>query len=344
PPNKNMVISRGVLQLSPRRAMRGQHRPVDHFFRSLAEDQGHKAIGVILSGTATDGTLGLEEIKAEGGITFAQDQTAKHDSMPRSAIAAGCVDFVLPPPEIAKEIARISRHPYVAPSPQAKAEEAAADPNLGRVLELLRHATEVDFSHYKRNTLFRRITRRMVLHKMEGLKDYARYLQSNPAEVEALYQDILISVTSFFRDPEGFDMLRLKVFPRLAQERSRHDPVRIWVLGCSTGEEAYSHAINLVEFAERLGRPVPAQIFATDLNGAGIEKARAGSYSKNIVQDVSPERLRRFFVDVDGGYRISKPIRDMCVFAKHNVLTAPPFSHIDVISCRNLLIYLEPVL
>src|SRR6516164_3685613 len=353
PPGTNMVISRGVLQLSPRTETRGQHRPIDPFFRSLAEDQGHKAIGVILSGTATDGTLGLETIKAEGGITFAQDDTAQHDSMPRSAVAAGCVDFVLPPDEIAKEIARIGRHPNVAPSPLPLSAEgrgvggegdSAREPNLGPVLELLRNAKEVDFTHYKHNTLYRRITRRMVLHKMEGLKDYLRLLQSNPAEVEALYQGLLISVTNFFRNPETFAVLKTKVFPKLTQDRSRHEPVRIWVLGCSTGEEAYSIAISFAEFVKASGRLIPVQVFATDLNGAAIEKARAGLYSKNILHDVSPERLRRFFVEVDGNYHITKPIRDMCVFAQHNVLTDPPFSRIDLLSCRNLLIYLEPVL
>src|SRR6516164_1542591 len=344
PPGTNMVISQGVLQLSPRTETRGQHRPIDPFFRSLAEDQGHKAIGVILSGTATDGTLGLEAIKAEGGITFAQDDTAQHDSMPRSAVAAGCVDFVLSPDEIAKEIARISRHPDVAPPAEVKPKDPASEPNLGPVLELLRNAKEVDFTHYKHNTLYRRITRRMVLHKMEGLKDYLRFLQSSPAEVEALYQGLLISVTNFFRNPETFAVLKTKVFPKLTQDRSRHEPVRIWVLGCSTGEEAYSIAISFAEFVEASGRLIPVQVFATVFNGAAIEKARAGLYSKNILHDVSPERLHRFFVEVDGNYHITKPIRDMCVFAQHNVLTDPPFGRIDLLSCRNLLIYLEPVL
>jgi len=343
PPGMNMAISQGTLRLSPREETPGQHRVVDHFLHSLAEDQGHKAIGVILSGSATDGTLGLEAIKAEGGITFAQDDTAQHKSMPRSASAAGCVDFVLPPDEIAREIVRISRHPYVAPGAEA-AVEGAREPKLNEVLDQLRFATGVDFSNYKRNTLYRRVTRRVVLHKMEGLGDYVRFLQSNPAEVEALYQDVLISVTSFFRNPEAFEMLKGKVFPRLTQERSRHEAMRIWVLGCSTGEEAYSIAIAFAEFAEASGRQIPLQLFATDLNGVGIEKARAGIYSKTVTQEVSPERLRRFFVEMDGNYRITKSIRDTCVFARHNVLSEPPFSRIDLISCRNMLIYLEPSL
>ena len=341
PPDRNMIISGGTLQLRPRESS-GRHRSIDYFFRSLAEDQGHKAIGVVLSGTATDGTLGLEEIKAAGGITFAQNETAQHDSMPRSAIAAGCVDFVLPPDEISREIARIARHPYVAPV--VHTEDPAGDANVKKIVELLREASEVDFSHYKANTLYRRITRRMALQKMEGLKDYARFLQTNPDEVEALHRDILVNVTSFFRNAEVFELLKAKIFPQLFKDRSRHDPVRAWVLGCSSGEEAYSIAMTFVEFTESTGSHVPVQVFATDLNGTAIEKARAGVYSKSITNDVSPERLRRFFVEVDGNYRIAKPIRDMCVFAKHNVLSDPPFSRLDLISCRNLLIYLEPSL
>ncbi|MGH7859882.1 MAG: CheR family methyltransferase, partial [Candidatus Binatia bacterium] len=297
---------------------------------------------VILSGTATDGTLGLKEIKAEGGITFAQDDTAQYDSMPRSAVAAGCVDFVLPPDEIAREIARIARHPYVFPATEPA--EPVGEPGLKTILQLLRRATGVDFSQYKASTLHRRITRRMVLHRMEGLKEYTRFLRETPREVEALYQDILINVTSFFRDPETFEALKAKVLPKLLMQRSRDEPLRIWVLGCSTGEEAYSIAMTFAELAEARGGSFPVQIFATDLSGPAIEKARAGVYSKNITHDVSPERLRRFFVEADGGYRVNKPIRDMCVFARHNVLVDPPFSRIDLVSCRNLLIYLESAL
>ena len=344
PPNRNMVISRGSLQLLPRKGARGQHRPIDFFLCSLAKDQRDRAVGVILSGTATDGTVGLEEIKAEGGITFAQDDTAQQSSMPRSAVASGCVDFVFPPGEIAREIGRIARHPYVAPSSPARRKASAGTPNLGPILEIVRKAMGVDFSLYKASTLYRRITRRMVLHKMEGLQDYARFLRKNPGEVEALYQDTLINVTSFFRNPETFEALKDGVLPKLFQNRTRQEPLRVWVLGCSTGEEAYSMAIILTELAEARGSQLPVQVFATDLNGAGIDKARAGVYSKNIAHDVSPERLRRFFAEVDGSYRISKKIRDMCVFARHNALTDSPFSQIDFISCRNLLIYLETAL
>ncbi|HEY2397124.1 MAG TPA: CheR family methyltransferase [Rudaea sp.] len=340
PPGKNMVIGDGRLQLSPRTETRGQHRSIDLFFRSLAEQQAHRAIGVILSGSSSDGTLGLEEIKAAGGITFAQDDTAEHTRMPRSAIAAGCIDFVLAPADIAVELGRIGRHPYITPDPDEL--PIARDARLfGRILEILREATSVDFSNYKRNTLERRITRRMLLRRLDGLEDYLRCLQETPNEVEALYQDVLISVTSFFRDPEAYEIIKNTVFPRLIEKKSRHDQVRVWALGCSTGEEAYSIAMAYTEYAETSGRRVPLQIFATDLNGAGIQKARTGVYPKGIAQDLSPERLRRFFVEVDGSYRIAKPIRDMCVFAQQNVLADPPFSRMDLIACRNMLIYLD---
>jgi two-component system CheB/CheR fusion protein len=341
PPDRNMVISRGVLNLLPREEARGRYRPIDFFFRSLAEEQGQRAIGVILSGTATDGTLGLEAIKTEGGITFAQDNTAQQSSMPQSAVASGCVDFVLPPDEIAREIGRIARHPYVAPD---RRKAPAGEPDLGQILEILRKVKGVDFSLYKANTLYRRITRRMVLHQMQELQDYARFLRKNAGEVESLYQDTLIRVTRFFRNPEAFEALKAKVLPKLLKNRSGQEPLRVWVPGCSTGEEAYSIAIAFAELAAARGSQLPVQVYATDLNEECIDKARKGVYSQNITHDVSPERLRRFFAEVDGSYRISKPIRDMCVFARHNVLTDPPFSQIDLISCRNLLIYLEPAL
>lgn len=349
PPGQDVTISDGVLRLSQRNAARSVPRPVDTFFRSLAQDAHQRAIGVVLSGTGEDGTLGLQEIKAEGGITFAQDETAQYEGMPRSAVASGCVDFVLPPEQIAQELARIARHPYVHPyaeEAEAAAEKAAPDEEAarGRILRTLRNATGVDFRNYKATTLNRRIKRRTVLHKLEGFSDYARFLQKNPDEAQALFQDILIDVTSFFRNPEAFEAIRRKVLPKLFKQRPREEPLRVWVLGCSTGEEAYSLAMLFAEAEDVGGRRQPVQVFASDLNESGIEKARAGVYSKSIVQDVSPDRLRRFFTEMDGSFRINKSIRDMCVFARQNVLSDPPFSRIDLISCRNLLIYLEPVL
>jgi two-component system, chemotaxis family, CheB/CheR fusion protein len=341
PPDRSIIIVRGVLKLLPRED-RGAHHPIDQFFRSLATEQRHRAIGVVLSGTATDGTIGLKEIKAEGGITFAQDITAQHEGMPHSAIASGYVDFVLPPDGIAREIVRIGHHPYVVP--EAKDGETDNKPDLEQIVQLLHHGTGVDFTGYKFNTLHRRVIRRMVFQKLDSVAEYVHYLRQTPAEIEALCADILIGVTSFFRDKESFEALKTQVFPRLIKGRSKHDPVRLWTLGCSTGQEAYSLAIAFTEAAEAAGSSVSIQLFASDLNAAGIDKARAGIYPKDIEQDVSAERLRRFFTEVDGNYRIAKSIRDACVFSRHNVLADPPFSRIDLISCRNLLIYLEPVL
>src|SRR6266403_641930 len=351
PPNTSMAIAEGTLRLQPREEGRAGRHPIDYFLRTLAEDQSHRAIGVILSGTDTDGTLGLEAIKAEGGITFAQDaKSAKYDGMPRSATASGHVDFVLTPEGIAKELGRISRHPFLKPiagTPAEDEEPAAGHNGFRKVLALLQKSKGVDFTDYKANTLHRRITRRMVLNKLESVEAYAKFMRQNAAEVEALYQDILINVTSFFRNPESFAVLKERVFPQIVEHHEHHtsdEPIRIWTLGCSTGEEAYSIAMSFAEFAADHTEHLPVQIFATDLSDPGIEKARAGLYSRDIAQDVSPERLRRFFTEADGGYRISKPLRDMVVFAQQNVIADPPFSRLDLISCRNLLIYLEPVL
>jgi two-component system, chemotaxis family, CheB/CheR fusion protein len=341
PPGQDMIISFGRLRLSPRET-HGQHRPIDLFFPSLAEDRKHLAIAVVLSGTGSDGTLGLQAIKAEGGITFAQDASAQHSSMPRSAIASGVVDFVLPAVEIGREIARIACSSLLAPS--RGSEEATTDTNLSGIVKMLHQATGVDFSGYKATTIQRRVARRMVLHKVENFADYATYLRQNPDEVQALYRDILIHVTRFFRDPDSYEALKAQVFPELVKNKSGERPVRIWSLGCSTGEEAYSLAISFAEFAESIGVRTPAQIFATDLSEVSIQKARAGSYPRYIAQDMSTERLRRFFYAVDGNFRISKSIREICIFSKHNVLTDPPFARMDLISCRNLLIYLQSAL
>jgi two-component system CheB/CheR fusion protein len=260
--------------------------------------------------------------------------------MPRNAIATGAVDFVLAPEEIARELVAISRHPLA----QAREQESLDEQVLTRVLDVLREVKGVDFSNYKRGTLQRRIARRVILHKLDGLESYVRLLQADATEVDSLYRDVLISVTSFFRNPDAYEALKQEVFPRLTEGRGRMDPVRIWALGCATGEEAYSLAMLFSEYCEESSRRVPLQVFATDLNAAGIEKARTGMYAKGIAQDVSPERLRRYFVEVDGHYRIAKSIRDMCVFARQDVLADPPFSRLDLIACRNMLIYLQPTL
>jgi two-component system CheB/CheR fusion protein len=339
PPGSDMELLDGTLRLLPRRESKAPHRPIDHFLRSLAENDTHRAIGVILSGMGSDGSLGIEEIKAAGGLTFAQDNSAQQPSMPRSAIATGHVDMVLSPAEIARELSRLGKHPLMTrPAPPLTPPD---EQFFEQIIAALREVVGVDFGQYKRNTLHRRILRRMLLHKYDDLKQYADHVRTNPREAEMLYQDVLISVTSFFRDPDAYEQLKSEVFPALADDRSRHEPVRVWAIGCSTGEEAYSIAIAYSEFAEASGQRVPIQIFATDLNAAAIEKARAGTYPKGIDQDVSAERLRRFFIDVDGSYRISKTIRDMCIFARQDVLADPPFSRMDLITCRNVMIYLD---
>ncbi|HEX3046747.1 MAG TPA: chemotaxis protein CheB [Bacillota bacterium] len=347
PPNTNLVIYHGVLHLMPRENLPRENLPIDYFMHSLAEDQGNKAIGVILSGTASDGALGLKAIKAGGGITFAQSpETAEYDGMPRHAIAAGDVDFVLPPPEIAKELALIGRHPYLLPVIAPKDDNLffPDQDNLNRIFSLLRSVTGADFSYYKPTTLKRRIMRRMVLHNIAGVAGYVKYLQHNPVEIKALSQDILIGVTSFFREPDSFEQLKAVAFPNLIKNKPDNIPLRIWAPGCSTGEEAYSLAIVLLEFLEEQGIKRSIQIFATDLNGAVIEKARSGIYPESIKQDVTPERLRRFFNKVSGSYQISKAVRDLCIFAEQNVIKDPPFSRLDLISCRNVLIYFGPVI
>src|SRR5579864_4882872 len=345
PPNTTMGILNGHLHLTARMEPGSRHMPIDYFLRSLAEDQGSGAIGVILSGAATDGTLGLKAIKAEGGITFAQDEkTAKYGGMPHSAIAAGCVDFVLSPEKIARELARIGRHPYLRVVAEPVPLPPEDDSDLRTLFLLLRNATGVDFRYYKYSTLKRRIARRMVLHKIAGLSQYLRYLRENPDELGALYEDILIHVTAFFREPETFRQLKETILPKLLRGRPPQEPVRVWIPGCSTGEEVYSIAIVLLEYLGERASSVPLQIFGTDISEAAIERARAGAYSESSVAEVSPNRLRRFFVKMNGGYRITKSLREMCIFARQDLAKDPPFSRMDLISCRNVLIYMGPVL
>jgi len=342
PPNSDMTIADGVLHLAEREPGRRQHMPIDTFFKSLAGDQLSKAVGVILSGTANDGTLGLASIRDVAGVTFAQDSdSAKYDGMPSSAIAAGVVDYVIPPERIAEELTRVHRRSEEEPSKDAF---DGKDGVMKDIFRLLKGFSKVDFVDYKVATIRRRILRRMNINRILALRDYVKLLHRNPQEVEALYRDVLINVTSFFRNPEVFETLHQLVYPKLMAERSPQDPVRVWVPGCSTGEETYSHAISLMEALSELRIEVPIQIFGTDLSDNAIQRARAGIYKENIANEVSKVRLRRFFHKVPGGYQISKAIRDMCVFARQNVFSDPPFSRMDLISCRNVLIYLGPVL
>ena len=351
PPNRNISLAQGVLKLSARGPALHVAHAIDFFFESLAQDQRECAIGVVLSGAASDGTLGLEAIKAEGGVTFAQDKSAKYDSMPRSAIAAGVVDYVLAPRQIAEELARIATHPFVAHQPgagaaerQAKNEAAMGVDGFIKILLLLGDHCGVDFSRYKSSTIQRRVMRRLVLSQRDTLAEYAAFLKGNAKELDALYSDVLIGVTSFFRNPEAFAALQHIIIPKLLAKRAKNEPVRLWVPGCSTGQEAYSLAMAFAEGTAEDARPAKLQIFATDLNEASLKKARYGLYVESFAKDLSPERLRRFFVEEEGGWRVSKALREQVVFARHNVISDPPFSQIDLISCRNLLIYLEPAL
>ncbi|MGB3516265.1 MAG: chemotaxis protein CheB [Elainellaceae cyanobacterium] len=340
PPNTAMTIESGTLRLQPRPRSRTGSHTIDNFFSALALERGNRAIGVVLSGADGDGTLGLEAIKAAGGITFSQSEaSAKFSSMPHMAIATGQVDFIQTPKEIAETLASLSAHPYVAiPSP-VEAVPQEGDNALATILALLKRATKIDFAQYKPTTVQRRIFRRMALHHLASLESYGQYLQANPDEVQALHQEMLIGVTSFFRDGEVFSALEKTVFPALLREHNSDQPLRIWVAGCSTGEEAYSIAIGLLEYLGRHSTSPPIQIFATDVSERAIEVARFGWYSPNQVSDVSPGRLQRFFVPADGGYQVNKVVRELCIFACQNLITDPPFSRLDLISCRNVLIY-----
>ena len=343
PPHRNLGISSGVLYTPPR-ADTGRNMPIDSFLCALAADRGGKALGVVLSGTGSDGTLGLKAIKDAGGVTFAQElRTAKYDSMPKSAIAAGVADYVLPPAGIARQLVAIARDARVPGEPRDSA-DSQGEGELGKILRLVRTATGVDFTHYKQGTLARRIKRRMALRGFERLEDYSRELEQSRDEAAALCENCFITVTSFFREPAVFDELKNKVFPALVKDRAAADPIRIWVAGCASGEEAYSIAICLTEFLNETKADFPIEIFASDISETAIEKARAGVYAGAAIAHISPQRLERFFTPSDRGHQVAKNIRDKCVFARHNLAQDPPFSKLDLVSCCNVLIYLGDVL
>ncbi len=343
PPNKDLSLLRGALHLFDPLAARGLRLPIDHFFRSLAEDQRERSVGVILSGMGSDGTLGLRAIKEMAGVTLVQElASAKFDGMPRSAIDAGLADIVAPPEAVYARLAAYLQHAPSVVRPEPILDERDQS-GLDKVLILLRTQTGHDFSLYKKSTLYRRIERRMGLHQLDKIAHYVRFLQENPAERELLFKELLIGVTSFFRDPAAWVQLRDQVIPMLLAGRPAGGLLRAWAAGCSTGEEAYSLGIAFKEALEQIGPPKPfaLQIFATDLDPDAIAKARQGLYPENITADVAPERLNRFFVHEDGGgYRIGKEIREMVTFAPQNVIMDPPFTKLDLLICRNLLIYL----
>ena len=350
PPDATLTVVEGRFHLTQRPPFE-RHLPVDALFSSLAVAYGDRAIGVVLSGGDSDGSLGIQAIKHDGGIVFAQrPESARFPNMPRHAIDTGCVDHVLSPIEIAHELERLSQEssiqsatpePRLASMPDA---ETRGDEALLRfVFRRLRESHGLDFTHYKRSTLRRRLARRMTLRRIESLEKYCTLLDGDPEEMAALHQDFLIRVTEFFRDPGSFEALRREIFPAIREVWDAGQPIRIWVPGCSTGEEVYSIVIELLEFLG--GRVVAseAQIFGTDVSEAALEKARAGVYLTNVMRDVSSERLQRFFEKHDDGYRIVKEVRDLCVFARQDVTRDPPFSRLDLVSCRNLLIYLDEV-
>lgn len=343
PPNANLNTIDSHLRLSKLEARRHERAPIDHFFRTLASTHDGHAVAVVLTGTGSDGTLGVKDIKANGGVVIVQDPTeAEYDGMPQSAIATGLVDFVLPVAQIPESILRFDRiRPLV---PQISEDEDISQDErvlLHKVFAQLRVRTDRDFSRYKRSTVLRRVARRMQLNYIEDLPHYVERLRERPEEVRALADDLLITVTHFFRDADVFARLEKVEMDRLFARKGPPDTVRAWSVGCATGEEAYSLAMLLMEEAGRHDEPPQVQVFASDLHSRSLEKAREGFYPGDIATDVSPERLKRFFQQENGGYRIRKEVRDMVVFAPHNLLADPPFSRLDLISCRNLLIYLE---
>jgi len=340
PPNRDMAIFHGALQLSLPEQPRGHRMPIDAFLRSLAEDQGERAVGVILSGTGTDGTLGLRAVLGAGGVSFVQEPaTAKYEGMPASAIQAGYATYVLPVEKMPEALLAGRRTLAL----RQEAPPAAAG-GLNRILMLLRSGTGHDFSQYKKATIGRRIERRMSQHEIEDTEVYARYLKEHPAEVQLLVKELLINVTSFFRNPEAFETLKKDILPQLFAGKPEGSVFRVWVAGCATGEETYSIAMLLREFMDEARQEFKVQLYSTDLDDDAIAVARAGTYPPNIVQDVGPERLHRFFVKVETGYRVKKEIRGMVVFAIQNAIKDPPFTRLDLVSCRNLMIYLEPEL
>jgi len=346
PPNKNMSILQGVLHLLDPIAPRGLRLPIDFFFRALADDQQEHSIGVVLSGMGSDGTLGLRAIKEKAGVVFVQDPaSAKFDGMPRSAIEAGLADVIAPVEALPGKISTYLQHVPLITKP-GLTDQYVAHSALEKVVILLRGQTGHDFSLYKRTTVYRRIERRMGLHQIGKIANYVRFLQENPQEVELLFHDLLIGVTSFFRDPEAWEQLKSEVMPALLARRSSNQALRVWIPACSTGEEAYSLAILFKETLEKLkpAKNITLQIFATDLDQQAIEKAREGVFPANIATDVSENRLDRFFVKVERGYQAAKFIRETVIFAPQNIIMDPPFTKLDLVCCRNLLIYLTPEL
>ena len=346
PPNRYLAILHGKLHLMEPPVSSGIRTPIDSFFRSLAEDQKDKGICIVLSGTGTEGTLGLRAIKGEGGMVMVQSpESAKYNGMPRSAVATGLADYILPVDKMPEHLIAYVQHVFAGVPQRHPKPILKEDGLLDKIFILVRSQTGHDFSYYKRTTIIRRIERRMAVNGIPNFPEYVRYLQSYPEESQALFKDLLIGVTNFFRDPDAFDALKAKAIPQLVEQRRRDEPVRIWVPGCATGEEAYSIAMLVQDYVAGLKKDFDVQIFATDIDNRAIETARSGLYPGSIAADVRPEILGRYFSkEENGSYRVKKNIRDMVVFAVQNVIADPPFSKTDLITCRNLLIYLGPEL
>ena len=342
-PDKDIGIFNGRFQLTDPVETHQVRLPINHFFRSLAEDKGENAICIILSGSGSDGTLGLKEIKGAGGMVMVQNpEQAQYDSMPRSAIETGLVDYVLPADKMPKELIGYIKQPYVR---GYKVGIGAEHPDsIQKVLMLVRSRTGHDFSHYKQNTVDRRVERRMALQNITDIRTYVHYLKDTPAEVDSLFKDLIIEVTSFFRDPEAFEILDKKIIPSIVERKKPDSAVRVWVPGCATGEEAFSLAMLFQEAMDRLDKHLNVQIFATDINKETIEQARSAHFHEGISADIPAERLERFFIKEGKGYRVKKTIRDMVVFAVQNLISDSPFSKLDMVSCRNILIYMDSVL
>jgi two-component system CheB/CheR fusion protein len=343
PPAKYLAIENSKLQLSRLPQPSRIETAIDHFLGSLADDQAERAIGIILSGTSSHGSAGLQAIKANGGMVMAQQpETAEYDAMPQNAIDTGIVDYILPPEEMPATLIRYVQHAYVSGAWQPMEPAKTELEELDRVLGLLRARTRYDFRYYRKNMIMRRVQRRMGLHQIDQLKDYCDFLRESPDEAKLLFRDLLIGVTGFFREPEAYKVLEQRVIPQWIERKDSDTPIRIWIPGCASGEEAYSIAMLLIEQFSAAQKPLNLQIFATDIDETALEFARQGSYPVSIAADITPERLTRFFTQTGSHYRVTKQVREYVVFAAQNLISDAPFSKLDLISCRNLLIYLEP--
>ncbi|MGB7951167.1 MAG: chemotaxis protein CheB, partial [Candidatus Binatia bacterium] len=345
PPDRDLGILHGVLQLLPPTEPRGLRHPIDFFFRSLAQDRGDRAACIVLSGTGTEGTLGLRAVKGEGGIVMVQTpDSAEYDGMPRSAAATRLADFILPPDQMPERLIGVfqgARETRDSQRPFGGKEGGESKEALSKVFVLIRAQTRQDLSFYKKNTIIRRIERRMAVRAIDSLDNYVLYLRKNPGEVDALFKELLIGVTNFFRDPDAFSALESMVIPALLDRTKPGETIRIWVPGCSTGEEAYSIALLLDNELSSRNEDRRVQIFATDIDSNAIDVGRRGIYPESISVDVPEKYLRKYFIKNDSMFEIKKSIREMLVFAEQNVARDPPFSKLDLISCRNLLIYME---